>query len=536
MDIKQEIIKLRDLPDNFFNPSINDVGEITLLKNIDKAKEVLIRNINENNKITIFADIDIDGVMATSIMYNWLDGIFYDNKKVLFQQRTKGHGIKFDIVKETDLLIIVDSSSNESEEISKILYQNKVKEIIIIDHHEVDGLEIKGGTGNILLKFAPYVEINDRVTLLNPHQLDCKFKNKDISGAMLTYRFLEYVSQEDEQWQDKIERLSDLPAISIISDVMRVDNMENRYYYYNGLNSIQNNGLFSFMDTNRINTFNVNSNKLAFEINPKINATIRMQSIKMIFELFLQTDKVANDRKDIIKKINKAYELKGKIEEEIRNKMTILFENDNIIILQNNYIDRYGVSSNFNGVLASQVANEKQKHTIIVNSLLKGSGRAYSSYELKGYLDEICKGSVSCAGHQGAFGIKINNLKNFIDIISNTPPPVDKTLPTDFEIEIEFKELSKNIFEEIEEIQFMVGNGFPNIRFKVNNIVIKEIKETSGGNLYYLDDRKKYIRIMNKTNLLFDELDSIDIYGTLSIKEYFGKIYYEIECINIENN
>lgn len=542
MNIKDEIIKKRKLPSHFFSPNESDVNDISKLKNIDRAKDLLLYYINNNKKITIFADIDIDGVMATSIVYNWLEGIYHDNKRIIYQQRQKGHGVKADIIKQTDLLIIVDSSSNEIEEIEEILKRKLAKDVLIIDHHEtinsVEYSEFKGGQGNkVLATFKleqAKMDLIENVILLNPHNPQCNFENKDISGAMLTYRFLEYVAKDDELWADKINRLSDLCAISIISDVMKVTNMENRYYYYRGMSSIQNNGLFNFMNKNRINTFNVNSNKLAFEINPKLNATIRMHSIKSLFELFLTTNKLASDRSKVVKIINGFYEKKRELEEEIRNKMTILFEHENVIIYQNNYKDNYGFSNNFNGVIASQITNDKQKHVIIVNSELKGSARAFGDFNFKDYIDN--SGCASGAGHQGAFGIKINSLEKLKEYFQTTPPPVNLILSTDYEIELDFKKISKTLFEEIEELQFMVGNGFDNIKFKINNIVIKDVKETSGGNLYYIDDRKDYIRIMNQTNLEFDELDNINVYGSLFIKEYFGKSYFEIHCVNIEQN
>ena len=118
--IKDRIIKLRDLPENFFSPNINDVGDIKLLKNVDKAIDLIKKHIDEKNSIVVYADVDIDGVCATIIPYEWLKALGA-NVKYIHHEKISGHGAVISNVTQCDLLIMVDSSSSDTKKLGEFI-------------------------------------------------------------------------------------------------------------------------------------------------------------------------------------------------------------------------------------------------------------------------------------------------------------------------------------------------------------------------------------------------------------------------------
>lgn len=513
VNIKNEILKRRNLPVRFFNPTIQDKGDAAKLHNIGRAKDLFLSYVKDKEKkITVVADPDIDGIMASTIMYQWIKNI-HNGVKISHHQRNKGHGVIPERINKTDLLIIVDSSSNSIEEVKLILQQGKAADIIILDHHETDG------------------KINEipNVVLVNPHQPLDKYRNKHLSGGLLTFKFLEYCEGYIDNAMS--HQLIDLAAISIVSDVMNVAEMENRYYYYEGTRLIKNKGLATLLYKLNIDCSNINSTDLAFKLNKALNSTLRLQNIILIFKLILyyQSDEDISFVQQIIENIQK----RENIENEIISSISILHDSKGVILAQNNYSEANSMSNNFNGVIASKMADREGKNVAVVSKGLRGSGRAYADYNFKDYINN--SGYATGAGHQGAFGINILDLESLRSYIIDHPPifEVDDT----YDIELKFKDLTKKLFAEVMDLQYLIGSGFDEIKFKIADVIVEDIKQTSGGNTYYVSDKtKKYIRFMDKSpnTKEIKKGNTICVYGTLRINTFFGKEYYECHCYNIK--
>lgn len=539
-DLDKKIIEKRNLDNNFFNPLIdlNLPHNPSSLKNIEKAKNIFFKYLENKEKILIVADPDIDGIMASSIMYQWINNI-HKNVKIIHHQRNQGHGVIPERINKTDLLIIVDSSSNSVDEVKEILKQGKAKDILIIDHHKTNNKLVQNGyiveqdsaNEELTPNYDYEAEINmvENVTLINPHQPDDEYPNKNVSGALLTLKFLEYCENFiDNQYTHK---LVDLAAISIISDVMSVSEMENRYYYYKGTSLIQNLGLATLFNVMGLDVVNVKSDDVGFKLNKSLNSLLRLQDIRTIFKLILEYK--SEEDINLVDKILKAVKQREAVEEKIISSITILKDSKGVIVAQNNYNDIVSVSNNFNGVIASKMADKEHKNIIIVDNQLKGSARAFNNYNFKDYVSE--SEFANGAGHQGAFGVKINDLEKFNQYIIDHPPTFK--IDDKYEFELELKDLSKKFFTEVEHLQYLIGNGFGRIKFLLKDVEIGEVKETSGKNTYYiLNGNKSYIRFLDKS-AREDKLKQgniCDMYFTMRVNNFFGKDYYECECYNIE--
>lgn len=506
-DLKEKIIQTRNLHPHFFNPTIEDIYDEGLLKNVDEACELLNKYISNKSKISIVIDTDMDGIMATMIMYQWLSDLV--NPKIIAHQRNQGHGVIVKNVKPTDLLIIVDSSSNSDTEVKEILSKKLAKDILIIDHHIVEGsmASIKG------------------VYLVNSQQDGDLYPNKELSGAMTVFKVLQHMEKMYFYPNKSIttQDLSDLAAISIISDVMDVSEIENRYYYYEGLRKVKNRGILLLMRKLHMFGYKVNSHDLAFKFNKAINSMLRLQNIYAIFNLLLEQD---DDKIDAM--LNSIIDLMDKrdvIEKDIMENLIELYSDDYNIVLQNNYKNNI-ISSNFNGVVASKLVDANHKNVMIVNPNYSGSARAYEGYNLKDYIDnsDVAVG----VGHQGAFGIKIKDLDKLKSYFIDHPPIFEKSSEYDFELNL--KDISKDLFKDVQDAEFLTGKGYDKIKFKINNIQITDIKESSSGKQYYEIDKKNYIRVYTDEDYQINDI--ITVYCNLDLSNFFGTDYYSFYCYN----
>ena len=69
----KEVLKLLKQSKNYFRPELNDLHDPWLMKDMDKAVERIIRAVNNNEKILVFGDYDVDGTTSVACMYQFLE-------------------------------------------------------------------------------------------------------------------------------------------------------------------------------------------------------------------------------------------------------------------------------------------------------------------------------------------------------------------------------------------------------------------------------------------------------------------------------
>ena len=495
--IKEKIIKLRNLPEDFFSPSIKNVTDINLLKNINVAIDILKRHIDEKNSIVVASDCDIDGVTATIIPYQWLKAVGA-NVTYITQEKISGHSIILSNVPQCDLLIVVDSSSSESKRLGELIENNTVKEILIIDHHEIQGEIVN----------------RDTITVINAHQVGCRYKNKSMSGALTTYRVFEHL--ENTYFPiHKIGSLLYLASMSLVSDSMSALSMENRYYYYAGNHFAS--PAFRAIDEW---TSKYSSMKLALAVNPLLNATIRDGNIGLVFDFLMSKD--IEEAKVYLKAIEAIYKANKADAANAMQEMDILFQNKSIMLIKTDFIHK--------GYLASRVSSTYNKSIIMLSKKAKlvkgkrvytGSGRAVDNNVM---LKDIVNESklASGAGHQGACGVsvEVKNVKEFIKYLKDTDIPEQKH---EYDFMVDIDELGEDEIDFVSYCNFFVSDEFPAIQYRIENLIIKAIKETGSGNLYFLSAGGVRFSQYNKKWLMKYSIDDVvNIIATITNELYFN--------------
>ena len=205
----------------YLNPTGLYVDEPSLYVNMDEACAVVKHHVDGRNKISILCDEDCDGECSTAIIYTFLKSL-NANIKVFFHNVSKAHGLTKtskdtvidDIIAwETSLLIIPDASADEY--CCKELKRHGC-EVVILDHHNYD------------FNNNPYAMI--------VNCLQQSGTNQSASGSLVTAKFCQRYS---ELYKVECPDYTDLVAMSLISDVMDLSNMENRQYIYNWLKNYE---------------------------------------------------------------------------------------------------------------------------------------------------------------------------------------------------------------------------------------------------------------------------------------------------------
>lgn len=531
------IAKIRGIDDvnKFLSPTSDELHNPYSMKNIEEVANKIIKAIKNNLKIVVSYDADADGLTSTSMFIRYLKN-YTDKVDYIYNERNHGHGIneqtRLDFVadkdydedgeitnvdkasryklnqqnikkiSEADLLIIIDSSSNDVDACEKIVKDYNT-DIIIIDHHAIE-------------KDNPYALI------VNPQLKDCEYPNKHLSGAGVAFKVMEVM--EDTLNEVDIWYYNDLVAVGMYADVMRTDIPENRYLIMNGLRNINNVGLTRILKGAKADFFRLNGDSIGFAIAPLLNGVCRMDNIILAIEILLEDDdnickklrlkmqKINDNRKVIQKGIVEQYVTKV----DASNKILMVFDEQS--------------SKGFNGIVAQQLSDLYKRPVMvgrIHNGRASGSFRSFNGFKLKSFLQGF--DNMDAMGHEGAggFDIEIDQLDNLGEYINKLMPDLDDEEPTvlyDFEINSEQVE---EYIRLVEKFNHVVGSGFPKIIVRVNGITVEEPKcigkteETVKISTYDSMELIKF-RVDKDYASELGHFDTIDVVGELKMNEFYN--------------
>lgn len=406
-----------------------------MIDNLIDGVKILIQHIQNNDKIFIQVDSDVDGYTSASLLINYLHLLFpafVENNISYRLHNNKSHGVVIDTIpKGTKLVVIPDAGSNQYEE-HKMLAAAGI-DVLVIDHHEAE-------------MTSPYAcVINNQL---------CDYPTKSLSGVGMVYKFCSYI--------DKVLNINladnflDLVALGLISDVMDLRYFETKRLIDKGLDCI--NSLFfntmiekqAYSLKNELTPFGV-----AFYITPYINATIRVGSDAeklLLFEAFL--DYKASELIPSTKRGCKG-ELERRVDQAVRNCVNLKNQQTRIrdtevekiekIIEKEKLLDNkvlvvqlpieVAANKSLTGLIANQLMSKYQrpvfvlneKRTEVINEETKkseeiitweGSSRNFvkpNFDDLRHFVNES-RLSLYAEGHSNAFGTGFNNdkIKDFI--------------------------------------------------------------------------------------------------------------------------
>lgn len=526
IDIIAKIRGIED-PHRFLNPTEQDLHDPYLMKHIQDASNRIITAIGNNEKIVVSYDPDADGITSTTIMLRYLSN-YTDNVDFIYGERNDGHGIfemitvknldkekdeerikhnkeNSDKIRNADLIILIDSSSNDVEA-CRFIKEKLGTDIIILDHHEIE-------------------EENPYVLLVNPQQKGCEYPNKHLSGAGVVFKVLQVM--EDTFNQVDVWQYIDLVAVGMYADMMRVDNLENRYLILQGMRNIKNAGLARILKGGKVNTYGgISGDDIGFTIAPLINGAARMDNIKLAIDILMEDDdKICMKTRLQMQKLN---EKRKEIQKEIVQRYSKLVDESQKIL----FVMDDESSKGFNGLVAQQLS-DKYKRPVVVgrlhNGKLSGSFRSYGGFKLKSFLNQF-DDEMNVKGHPMAGGIvdfPEEQLANLYTYINRHMPELDDSEATlMYDLEIKATEVGEYL-PYIEKFNHLAGNGFPRITTRVNGISVEEA-ECIGATretviIKTFDDIKLIkFRVNESYGSELGYFDVIDAVGNIAMNEFYN--------------
>lgn len=548
-------IKTEDEIERYLNPSLEDLNTSLLLPDLIKASNLIMKNIEQNNKIRIVGDYDVDGVMSTYILYN---GLLRLNANIDFDipnRITDGYGINKTIInraKEDNINLII-TCDNGIAAFDAISYakENNI-DIIVTDHHEVVRNELKE-------EVLPLAD-----AIINPKRDNSKYPFKEICGGVVAYKLIDYLYKINGINEDELYNfLLPYAAIATVCDVMPLIN-ENRIIVSNGLRYLNNTsdiGLSALIKSAMLEDKKIDVYHLGFILGPTINSSGRLEDASIAIDLLLE--------KDENKALEKAKYLRGlNIERQVLtddgyNKIDKQIEINNLMSKQKVLIVYDDdLNESVVGIIAGRIKEKYNRPTIVLtdsNGILKGSGRSIDVYNMFEKVSEHKNLLESFGGHAMACGLSLKkeNLEEFINLINKdadlTQEDLIKKVYMDLGLSLSNTDL--NLAKQLEKFE-PYGTANPNavfgtknlkvIRFSVfgkNKNVIKMILTdgmTSREILLFesIDDfilklSKEYP--INEINNMINNLNSnifLDIVYTPSINSFRGNQNLELKIKN----
>ena len=469
--ISQLLCKLmvnRDIIDeNIINSYINPVYKYLhspkTMKDVVIAVDIIKRKIQENKKIRIIGDYDVDGIISVFILYTALKKCGANVDYEIPDRIKDGYGINENIVRVAydegvDTIITCD---NGISAIDQIQYAKDLGlTVIVTDHHDVPFIE-EDGVRTFLSSQAD--------AIINPKQIECEYKFKSICGAGVAFKLMEALYEEIGMDKEECYKLIEFVAIATVCDVVDLID-ENRIFVKNGLemlNNSKNIGINALKKACGLEDKEITAYHLGFVIGPCLNASGRLDSAKKGLELLLmEDDEEAKNLAQEIVDLNDAR--KNMTKEGVDRAINIIdstdINNDKILVV---YIP--DIHESLAGIVAGRVKEKYNKPTIILTKSeegVKGSARSIEEYNMfEGLL--ACKELLDkFGGHPMAAGlslqedkvdelrIALNNKCELTDEDLTRKIMIDSSLPLEY--------LNLHLIEELNVLEpFGKGNSKP---------------------------------------------------------------------------
>lgn len=394
--LEQRGIKTAEDATAFFNPKWKQLHDPFLMKDMDKAVERLDRALNNDEKILIYGDYDVDGTMSVSLLYQFLLNQGHTSIDFYLPDRYKeGYGIsetgmKYAYENGVSLLITVDCGIRAVAQVDSA--RRHGMDVIICDHHLPD-------------KEWPFAN-----AVLDPKRPDCFYPDKNLSGCGVAFKLaqglLHYRGQSDEELQE----LTDFLVISTACDVVPIIG-ENRIFAQLGLNQLNYTNTFGLRALLRVSTRKkpYSISDIVFGIGPIINASGRMADADLVVNLMLAQDKtLAIEYADQLKTRNELRkEYDKRTADEAREEITDQAEwkdLKSLVLYQPHW--HKGVI----GIVAARFCVDYYRPTVVLtksDGILVGSARSPGNVDLFTAI-EMCKDLLlSYGGHTHAAGLSL---------------------------------------------------------------------------------------------------------------------------------
>lgn len=409
--VMARILRNRDLTDEgqierFLNGTLADCYSPWLLKDMDKAVEVIDKAIGEQKSIRVIGDYDVDGICSTYILTKGFQILGAKVDTVIPHRIHDGYGLNDQLIEAAHrdgigLIVTCDNGIAASEQIA--LAGALGMQVVVTDHHEVPFVEEDGVRKELL---PPALAVVD------PKQEGCTYPFPGICGGVVAYKLIQALAEKKEHkaLQNALEELLELAAMATVCDVMELKD-ENRILVKEGLKRMRhsrNPGIQALIEVSELQPEKISAYHLGFVMGPCLNASGRLDTANRALELLESTSKV-----DAMTAARELKELN-----DSRKNLTLQGVQEAEKYIQEHGISRDGVMVIFlpdvheslAGIIAGRV-REKYNHPVFILTRgeegVKGSGRSIENYHMYNSMTAVKQYFTKYGGHKLAAGLSM---------------------------------------------------------------------------------------------------------------------------------
>lgn len=362
-----------------------------LMKGMEKAVARIEAALNNDEKITVYGDYDVDGITASSLLYLYLSKRGGKVYTYIPKRKSEGYGLNDEALRTiheegTTLVITVDCGISGVHEVENA---PRGMDIIITDHHTVPSI------------------LPPAFAIVNAKQNDCPYPFKDLSGVGVAFKLCQALEQHrgNYQWCDYTE----LVAMGTVADIVPLKG-ENREIVRRGLKAIADTklvGLKALIRNSGSVSDKIASDTIGFRLAPRLNAVGRLEHAQSAVELLVTED--PEKAEQISVELNRENALRQEIGKQIMAEAEKLLAKreriDTAIVLA-----KEGWHQGVIGIVASKLVDKYHLPTVLISineGNAKGSCRSIPALNLYEAIASQKELLTQFGGHHQAAGLTL---------------------------------------------------------------------------------------------------------------------------------
>ncbi len=503
----------------FLKPTRQDFYDPYLMKDMEIAVERIVKAIENQEKVIIYGDYDVDGITSTTVLKKFLKDLGLEVSYYIPNRLNEGYGLNKTAVEKIvnegySLMITVDCGITGIEEID---YANSLGlEVIVTDHHE------------------PLEELPKALAVIDNKRKDSKYPFRDLAGVGVAFKVCQALGMRLGLKEESYLKYLDIVCVGTISDIVPLVD-ENRVITKLGLllvKQTRNVGLRSIINSSGYSK--IDSNTISFGVAPRINACGRMGKAEEALELLLSNDIYKVN--ELTKKLNEHNKERQEIEKGIFESATEKIEKNHLDDNRTIVVGGSGWHHGVIGIVSSKITDMYFKPSILLSfeedGIGKGSGRSIPGFDLHGALMKCQDSLEKFGGHSMAVGVtirkeKLEEFRKEFEKVAEEEK-IEEIVPVlNIDSKIDLSYVDKEMIDSLKELEpFGEANKMPIFAFK--NLRIDSIRALSEGKHLKLT-LKEDNRIINAIGFNMGSLaeeyrigDKIDLAGVLEINTFNG--------------
>ena len=447
----------------YLHGNITELWDGMLMKDMEKAVEILIEKIQTKANIRIIGDYDVDGICATYILLEGLKRLGACVDSDIPNRVEDGYGLSMGLIEraklaEVDTIVTCDNGIAASKEIAYA--KNIGMTTIITDHHEVPYVEDAKGERTYTLPQAD--------AIIDPKQEDCSYPHKGLCGAAVAYKLIEALHEVMGEDVEDADYLMEFVAMATVADVMDLQD-ENRVLVKQGLDMMkrtQNIGLDALITCTQIDREKLSAYHIGFVLGPCLNASGRLDTAKRALELLCVTDK--KEAEILAGELKALNESRKEMTEKALESAFAKIEEENL--LQERVLVLYlpDCHESLAGIVAGRIREKYYRPTFVLTAGeegVKGSGRSIPTYHMYEELNKCKQLFSKFGGHALAAGFSLKEeVQNFHKMMNEVATLEEEDLIKKVQIDMKlpFAEISEEFITELKLLEpFGKGNEKP---------------------------------------------------------------------------